>query len=284
MGMRHRRASVLGDGDFDVRGHGIPNSRAVRHVRAVVSALIPPARLELALLDPQLARASPRGARGVACCLPLPGARIARPRGTDKLPGGRVGFVASLPSPLRWTRSPRAGPAASSTEEGLDSARLDQGGRRARRSTAARCRTTTLASAVIVVGRGERSPSLPPRMRQAALPLSDRCPVASSSLSLSWGLWRTSAVEGIDPTGPIPRREDRPRFLAMEGEPPASPSIIYLITATGSGAAHCRRDRARVRVALARSRPVRVSHFAIPVGRAGGRRCGRVRAAGRMDC
>ena len=139
---------------------------------------------------------SPRDARSHRSWLPAsPPSEDCPTERTDKLPGGRVGFVASLPSPLRWTRSPRAGPAASSTEEGLDSARLGQGGRRARRSTAARCRTTTLASVVIVVRRG----SAHPRCRHACVrrrsPLPERCPVASSSLSLSWGLSRISAVE-----------------------------------------------------------------------------------------
>ena len=54
--MRHRCASVLGDGAFDVRRDGVPNGRAIRHVRAVVGELVQPARLELPLLDPQVAR------------------------------------------------------------------------------------------------------------------------------------------------------------------------------------------------------------------------------------
>jgi anti-sigma B factor antagonist len=37
--MRHDRPSVLGDGAFDVRRHGVPYGRAVRHVRRVVREL-----------------------------------------------------------------------------------------------------------------------------------------------------------------------------------------------------------------------------------------------------
>jgi hypothetical protein len=53
--MRHHRASVFNHGAFDVLGHGLPNCCALHPVRRGVRELVQPARLELPLLDPQVA-------------------------------------------------------------------------------------------------------------------------------------------------------------------------------------------------------------------------------------